>query len=255
MMGDVAVAVHPSDERYKALVGKKVMLPLANREIEIIADEYVDPEFGTGMVKITPAHDPNDFLVGNRHNLQRINTMNDDASMNELAGKYNGMDRFDARKAIVADLEELGLMLAIEPIVHSVGHSERTGVQVESRLSTQWFVKMQPLAEQALDMQKVKTALSLSLLVLKIPLLVGWMISMTGLSHGNYGGVTKSQRGTTKRLVKLMLVKKHLRILKTGNKITMCLIHGSQVLYGHLQPWVGQILMKKTLSVTSQLQR
>lgn len=154
MMGDVAVAVHPSDERYKALVGKKVMLPLANREIEIIADEYVDPEFGTGMVKITPAHDPNDFLVGNRHNLQRINTMNDDASMNELAGKYNGMDRFDARKAIVADLEELGLMLAIEPIVHSVGHSERTGVQVESRLSTQWFVKMQPLAEQALDMQK-----------------------------------------------------------------------------------------------------
>ncbi|MCM0598840.1 valine--tRNA ligase [Periweissella fabalis] len=154
MMGDVAVAVHPSDERYKALVGKKVMLPLANREIEIIADEYVDPEFGTGMVKITPAHDPNDFLVGNRHNLQRINTMNDDASMNELAGKYNGMDRFDARKAIVADLEELGLMLAIEPIVHSVGHSERTGVQIESRLSTQWFVKMKPLAEQALDMQK-----------------------------------------------------------------------------------------------------
>ncbi|CAH0417304.1 valine--tRNA ligase [Periweissella fabaria] len=154
MMGDVAVAVHPSDERYKDLVGKKVMLPLANREIEIIADEYVDPEFGTGMVKITPAHDPNDFLVGNRHNLERINTMNDDASMNEKAGKYNGMDRFDARKAIVADLEDLGLMLEIEPIVHSVGHSERTGVQVESRLSTQWFVKMKPLAEQALDMQK-----------------------------------------------------------------------------------------------------
>lgn len=154
MMGDVAVAVHPSDERYKYLVGKKVMLPLANREIEIIADEYVDPEFGTGMVKITPAHDPNDFLVGNRHNLERINTMNDDASMNEKAGKYEGLDRFEARKAIVSDLQELGLMLEIEPIVHSVGHSERTGVQVESRLSTQWFVKMKPLAEQALDMQK-----------------------------------------------------------------------------------------------------
>lgn len=154
MMGDVAVAVHPSDERYQALVGKKVMLPIANREIEIIADEYVDPEFGTGMVKITPAHDPNDFLVGNRHNLERINTMNDDASMNEKAGKYEGMDRFEARKAIVADLEALGLMINIEPIVHSVGHSERTGVQVESRLSTQWFVKMKPLAEQALDMQK-----------------------------------------------------------------------------------------------------
>lgn len=153
MMGDVAVAVHPSDERYKALVGKKVRVPLVNREIPIIADEYVDPEFGTGMVKITPAHDPNDFLVGNRHQLERINTMNDDATMNENAGKYEGMDRFVARKAIVADLQALNAMLNIEPIVHSVGHSERTGVQVESRLSTQWFVKMQPLAKEALAMQ------------------------------------------------------------------------------------------------------
>ena len=154
MFGDVAVAVHPSDERYKDLVGKMVRVPLAGREIPIIADEYVDPEFGSGMVKITPAHDPNDFGVGNRHDLERINTMNEDASMNERAGKYVGMDRFDARKAIVADLQAEGWMLEIEPIVHSVGHSERTGVPVESRLSTQWFVKMQPLAEQALDMQK-----------------------------------------------------------------------------------------------------
>ena len=154
MFGDVAVAVHPSDERYKDLVGKMVRVPLVGREIPIIADEYVDPEFGSGMVKITPAHDPNDFGVGNRHNLERINTMNEDASMNERAGKYVGMDRFDARKAIVADLQAEGWMLEIEPIVHSVGHSERTGVPVESRLSTQWFVKMKPLAEQALDMQK-----------------------------------------------------------------------------------------------------
>ena len=154
MLGDVAVAVHPSDERYKDLVGKMVRVPLVGREIPIIADEYVDPEFGSGMVKITPAHDPNDFGVGNRHDLERINTMNEDASMNERAGKYVGMDRFDARKAIVADLQAEGWMLEIEPIVHSVGHSERTGVPVESRLSTQWFVKMQPLAEQALDMQK-----------------------------------------------------------------------------------------------------
>ena len=154
MFGDVAVAVHPSDERYKDLVGKMVRVPLAGREIPIIADEYVDPEFGSGMVKITPAHDPNDFGVGNRHNLERINTMNEDASMNERAGKYVGMDRFDARKAIVDDLQAEGWMLEIEPIVHSVGHSERTGVPVESRLSTQWFVKMKPLAEQALDMQK-----------------------------------------------------------------------------------------------------
>ena len=154
MFGDVAVAVHPSDERYKDLVGKMVRVPLVGREIPIIADEYVDPEFGSGMVKITPAHDPNDFGVGNRHNLERINTMNEDASMNERAGKYVGMDRFAARKAIVDDLQAEGWMLEIEPIVHSVGHSERTGVPVESRLSTQWFVKMKPLAEQALDMQK-----------------------------------------------------------------------------------------------------
>lgn len=154
MMGDIAVAVNPTDERYKDLVGKKVIVPLINREVEIIADEYVDKEFGSGMVKITPAHDPNDFMVGNRHNLERINTMNDDGSLNEHAGKYNGMDRFEARKAMVSDLEAGDYMLRIEPIVHSVGHSERTGVPVESRLSTQWFVKMAPLAEQILAMQQ-----------------------------------------------------------------------------------------------------
>ena len=154
MMGDVAVAVNPDDERYKDIVGKTLVLPLQGRHIPIIADQYVDPEFGTGMVKITPAHDTNDFEVGNRHNLERINTMNEDATMNANAGKYEGLDRFEARKAIVSDLEEQGYMLKIEPIVHSVGHSERTGVQVESRLSTQWFVKMKPLAEAALKNQE-----------------------------------------------------------------------------------------------------
>lgn len=154
MMGDVAVAVNPDDERYKDIVGKTLVLPLQGRHIPIIADQYVDPEFGTGMVKISPAHDPNDFEVGNRHNLERINTMNEDATMNANAGKYEGLDRFEARKAIVSDLEEQGYMLKIEPIVHSVGHSERTGVQVESRLSTQWFVKMKPLAEAALKNQE-----------------------------------------------------------------------------------------------------
>ncbi len=153
MFGDVAVAVNPNDERYQALVGKKIRVPLVDREVEIIADDYVTPDFGTGMVKITPAHDPNDFQMGKRHNLPEINTMNDDASMNENAGKYEGMDRFEAREAIVKDLEDQGYMLKIEPIVHSVGHSQRTGVQVESRLSTQWFVKMKPLAEQALAAQ------------------------------------------------------------------------------------------------------
>ena len=156
LLGDTAVAVHPDDERYQALIGKTVILPLMNREIPIIADEYVEQDFGTGVVKITPAHDPNDFEVGNRHNLPRINAMNDDATMNELAGKYEGMDRFAARKAIVKDLEEAGLLVKIEKHLHSVGHSERTDVVVEPRLSKQWFVKMGPLAEQAINAQRAE---------------------------------------------------------------------------------------------------
>ena len=154
LLGDTAVAVHPDDERYQALIGKTVILPLVNREIPINAAEYVEQDFGTGVVKITPAHDPNDFEVGNRHNLPRINVMNDDATMNELAGKYEGMDRFAARKAIVKDLEEAGLLVKIEKHLHSVGHSERTDVVVEPRLSKQWFVKMGPLAEQAINAQR-----------------------------------------------------------------------------------------------------
>lgn len=156
LLGDTAVAVHPDDERYQALIGKKVILPLVNREIPVIADEYVEQDFGTGVVKITPAHDPNDFEVGNRHDLPRINVMNDDATMNELAGKYQGMDRFAARKAVVADLDAAGLLIKIEQHLHSVGHSERTGVVVEPRLSTQWFVHMGPLAEQAIAAQKAQ---------------------------------------------------------------------------------------------------
>lgn len=158
MFGDEAVAVNPKDERYKDLVGKHIRVPLVDREIEIIADDYVTPDFGTGMVKITPAHDPNDFLVGKRHNLPELNTFNEDATLNENGGKYQGMDRFEARKAIVHDLDEGGYLLKVEPIVHSVGHSERTGVQVEARLSTQWFVKMKPLAQAALDNQKTDDA-------------------------------------------------------------------------------------------------
>ena len=156
LLGDTAVAVHPEDERYQALIGKTVILPLVGKEIPIIADEYVEQDFGTGVVKITPAHDPNDFEVGNRHNLPRVNVMNDDATMNELAGKYEGMDRFAARKAIVKDLEEAGLLVKIEKHVHSVGHSERTDVVVEPRLSKQWFVKMGPLAEQAIQEQRAE---------------------------------------------------------------------------------------------------
>ena len=154
MFGDTAVAVAPGDERYKDIVGKELVLPLVGRHIPIIEDQHVDPEFGTGLVKITPAHDPNDFQVGNRHNLERINVMNDNGTMNEEAGKYAGMDRFEARDALVKDLEKEGFLIKVEPIVHSVGHSERSGVQVEPRLSKQWFVKMKPLAEKVLENQK-----------------------------------------------------------------------------------------------------
>ncbi len=154
MFGDTAVAVAPGDERYKDLVGKELILPIVGRHIPIIEDQHVDPEFGTGLVKITPAHDPNDFLVGNRHHLKRINVMNDDGTMNENAGKYEGMDRFACREALVKDLKEQGYLLKVKPIVHSVGHSERSGVQVEPRLSTQWFVKMKPLADKVLENQK-----------------------------------------------------------------------------------------------------
>ena len=154
MFGDTAVAVAPGDKRYKDIVGKELILPIVGRHIPIIEDQHVDPEFGTGLVKITPAHDPNDFLVGNRHNLKRINVMNDDGTMNENAGKYEGMDRFECREALVKDLKEQGYLIKVKPIVHSVGHSERSGVQVEPRLSTQWFVKMKPLADKVLENQK-----------------------------------------------------------------------------------------------------
>ncbi|WP_042475013.1 valine--tRNA ligase [Bacillus ndiopicus] len=154
MLGDSGVAVHPDDERYQHLIGKTVILPIVGREIPIVADDYVDKDFGTGVVKMTPAHDPNDFEVGNRHNLERILVMNEDGSMNELAGKYQGMDRFECRKQIVADLQEAGVLFKIEEHMHSVGHSERSGAVVEPYLSAQWFVKMQPLADASLELQK-----------------------------------------------------------------------------------------------------
>lgn len=154
MLGDTAVAVHPKDERYKDLIGKTLILPIIGREIPIIADDYVEKEFGSGAVKITPAHDPNDFEVGQRHNLPQINVMDEGGIMNEEAGPYNGQDRSECRKNIVADLKEQGVLISIEDHVHQVGHSERSGAVVEPYLSTQWFVKMQPLAEVAINAQK-----------------------------------------------------------------------------------------------------
>ena len=150
MLGDTAVAVNPEDERYKDLVGKMLKLPLTDREIPVIADEYVDKEFGTGCVKITPAHDPNDFEVGKRHNLEEINIMNDDATINELGGKYAGMDRYEARKAMVEDLKEQGLLVKVVPHSHSVGTHDRCGTTVEPMIKPQWFVKMDEMAKAAI---------------------------------------------------------------------------------------------------------
>ena len=150
MLGDTAVAVNPADERYKALVGKTLRLPLTDREIPVVADEYVDMEFGTGCVKITPAHDPNDFEVGKRHDLPVIRVMNDDGTMNEQAGRYAGQDRYAARKNIVADLEAGGYLVKVEPHVHNVGHCYRCHTTVEPIVSRQWFVKMEPLAKPAI---------------------------------------------------------------------------------------------------------
>ena len=154
MLGDTAVAVHPEDERYKHLVGKNVILPLVNKEIPIVADEYVEMDFGTGVVKITPAHDPNDFEVGQRHNLPVINVMNEDGSINENGGKYAGLSGLEARKQIVKDLEEGGYLIKVEPLKHNVGTCQRCHTVVEPRVSTQWFVKMEPLAGPAIDVVK-----------------------------------------------------------------------------------------------------
>lgn len=154
LLGDSGIAVHPEDERYIHLVGKTAVLPLVGRELPIVADEYVDKEFGTGAVKMTPAHDPNDFEVGKRHQLEEINVMNDDATMNELAGKYAGMDRYECRKALVADLDEAGYLIKVEKHDHAVGTCYRCHTTVEPRLSLQWFVKMDELAKPAIDILK-----------------------------------------------------------------------------------------------------
>ena len=154
LLGDTAVAVHPEDERYKDLVGKNVILPLVNKEIPIIADSYVDREFGTGVVKITPAHDPNDFEVGKRHNLPEINVLNDDATINENGGKYAGMDRYEARKAMVKELDELGLLVEVEEHVHNVGTHDRCKTTVEPMIKQQWFVKMDELIKPAVEAVK-----------------------------------------------------------------------------------------------------
>lgn len=154
MLGDTAIAVHPEDERYTDLIGKTVILPIVNKEIPVIADTYVDKEFGTGCVKITPAHDPNDFEVGERHDLEQINVMNDDGTINKNGGKYEGMDRYECRKALIADLEAEGFLVKVEDHTHNVGTHDRCGTVVEPLIKTQWFVKMAELVKPAIDVYK-----------------------------------------------------------------------------------------------------
>lgn len=154
LLGDSGVAVNPNDERYKHLIGKTVILPLVNREIPIVGDDYVDLEFGTGAVKMTPAHDPNDFEVGKRHNLEIIRVMDDKGIINEKGGKYKGLDRYEARKAIVKDLEEAGLLVKVKDHAHNVGTHDRCGTTVEPIISKQWYVKMESLAKPAVEVVK-----------------------------------------------------------------------------------------------------
>jgi valyl-tRNA synthetase len=154
MLGDTAVAINPNDERYSKIIDKKVVLPLMEREIPVITDEYVDPEFGTGVVKVTPAHDPNDFLMGQRHNLLQINIMNQDGVLNQNVGKYKNLDRFVARNQVVQDMKKSGLMEKVTSHHHNVGHCHRCNTVVEPYLSEQWFVKVEPLAKPALDVVK-----------------------------------------------------------------------------------------------------
>ena len=189
MLGDTAVAVNPDDDRYKDLIGKEVMLPLADRPIPVIADHYVDMEFGTGCVKITPAHDFNDYDVGNRHDLPLINIPNDDATLNDdVPEKYRGMDRFDARKAVVADLESLGLLEKIDDHTMAVPRGERSGVVVEPYLSDQWFVKI-ALFWRSLQSKRLKTAiLNLCQKTLRTFTSPGCVTSRTGALADNYGG-------------------------------------------------------------------
>ena len=196
MMGDTGVAVNPEDEHFKHLIGKTCILPIMNREIPIVGDDYCEIGFGTGAVKMTPAHDPNDFEVGLRHNLEVIRVIDDDGTINENGGKYNGMDRYECRKAIVKDLEEQGYLVKTEPYSHNVGTCYRCHNDVEPLISAQWFVKMEPLAKEAIrvvkdgDDQVRARALHQDLYS------TGWRMSMTGASPVSCGGATRSPPGT-----------------------------------------------------------
>ena len=216
MLGDTAIAVHPDDERYQDIIGKNVILPLVGREIPIVADYYVDKEFGTGAVKITPAHDPNDFEVGKRHNLEEINIMNDDATINEKGGKYAGMDRYEARKAIVKDLEEQGYLVKVVPHVHAVGTHDRCGTTVEPLIKQQWFVKnwrsRRSLRWKKASLSSFRSGLTRSTCT-------GWRISKTGASHARSGGDTGSRHTTATSAARSLSPKECRRSARTADAL------------------------------------
>ena len=214
MMGDTAVAVHPDDERYQHLIGKMLILPLMDREIPIVADTYVDMEFGTGVVKITPAHDPNDFEVGLRHDLPIINIMTDDAHINENGGKYCGMDLMTARKAVVEDLDKGGFLVKVEEHSHNVGECYRCSTTVEPRVSKQWFVKMQPLAEPAIE--AVKQGKTKFVPERFDKTYYHWKISRIGVFPDSFGGDIVSLLITVRIAVKWWFPKKPFRFAQNA---------------------------------------
>lgn len=251
MFGDVAVAVNPEDDRYKDIIGKTLLLPFVNREIPVIADDYVDPSFGTGCVKITPAHDPNDFEMGQRHNLESIVVMNLEATMNSEAGHFEGMTREAARKQVVAELKEQGLLEKIEDHEHSVGHCSRCNTIVEPLVSKQWFVKMASLAEPALKVVKDKDIEFVPERFTKT--YTNWLETFViGVFPVNYGGAIAFLLGIAMIAVKLSYPKKMLLYVLnaavTYIRKKTYLILGSVPLYGRLLLWVGRNRLKNWLS-------
>ena len=241
MLGDTAVAVNPDDDRYKDLIGKKLLLPIVNRELPVIADSYVDMEFGTGVVKITPAHDPNDFEVGKRHNLPEINILNDDATINKNGGKFEGMDRYAARDAIVKELDEMGLLVRIEDYSHNVGTHDRCKTTIEPMIKQQWFVKMDELIKPAVEAVKNGDIELDSGSVWKRPTLTGSTISVTGVSAVSFGGDTGFRLITVMSVEKLWLPGKCRKSARSADaptlhRIRIPWIRGFLLHYGRSQP-------------------
>ena len=243
MLGDTAVAVHPEDNRYQHVIGKTVILPLVQREIPVISDEYVDREFGTGALKVTPAHDPNDYELGLRHNLPQINIFNSDGTLNQFAGsEYQGMDRFDCRQALVENLRDSGLLMKAVPHPHSVGHHDRCDTIVEPYLSLQWFINVN-LSRNA-QLKPSETARLYSFPnVRRNGFITGWRTFCRGQFRVSAGGDTDCQFGIAAIAERSLQRSKRLKsvpaAVETCAKKKTCWTHGSVPGYGRFRQWVG----------------